>query len=119
MGLFDNALKTFDFSAVTFDSWYAATKFLEHIHSKGKFFFSELKSNRNISIYHPGKKKHCFVKPDELATLIKKHFWHKVKYVKYRSPDGSEVSHKTYSFDAKLKDSEVPIKFVVGLREME
>ena len=64
-------------------------------------------------MYHPGKKKHCFVKPDELVTLIKKHFWHKVKYVKYRSPDGSEVSHKTYSFEAKLKDCEVPIKFVV------
>ena len=113
MELFDNARKTLDFSAVTFDSWYAATKFLEHIHSKEKYFFSELKSNRNIFMYHPGKKTRCFVKPDELVTLIKKHFWDKVKYVKYRSPDGSEVSHKTYSFEAKLKDCEVPIKFVV------
>ena len=48
MELFDNARKSLDFSAVTFDSWYAATKFLEHIHSQGKFFFSEMKSNRNI-----------------------------------------------------------------------
>lgn len=81
MELFDNALTIFDFSAVTFDSWYAATKFLEHIHSKRKYFFSELKSNRNIFMYHSGKKKRCFVKPDELVTLIKKHFWDKVKYV--------------------------------------
>ncbi len=42
MELFDNARKSLDFSAVTFDSWYAATKFLEHIHSHGKFFFSEM-----------------------------------------------------------------------------
>ena len=40
-------------------------------------------------------------------------FWDKVKYVKYQSPDESEVSPITYSFEAKLKDCEVPIKFVV------
>ncbi len=64
-------------------------------------------------MYHPGKKIRCCVKPDEPVTLIKKHYWHKVKYVKYESPDGSEVSHKTYSFEAKLKDCDIPIKFVV------
>ena len=50
-----------------------------------------------------------------LTPIIKKHFCHKVKYVKYPSPDGSEVSHKTYSFEAKLKDCDIPIKFVVVL----
>lgn len=41
-----------------------------------------------------------------------RHSWDKIKYVKYQSPDGSETSHKTYSFEAKLKDSKVPIRFV-------
>jgi len=111
--LFDNAIETLDIPGVTFDSWYASTKFIEHIHSKDKAFFSEIKSNRNIFMYHPVKKTHCMVKPDELVTLIKKHYWHKVRYVKHKTTDGSEVSYKTYSFEAKLKDCTVPIKFVV------
>ena len=36
-----------------------------------------------------------------------------VKYVKHKTTDGSEVSYKTYSFEANLKDCTVPIKFVV------
>jgi len=44
---------------------------------------------------------------------IKKHYWDKTKTVKYQTTDGSEVSHKTYSFEAKLKDCDIPIKFVV------
>ena len=111
--LFDNAIETLDISGITFDTWYASTKYLEHIHRKEKFFFSEIKSNRNIFMYHPAKKTHCMVKPDELVTLIKKHYWHKVKYVKHKTKDRSEVSYKTYSFEAKLKDCTVPIKFVV------
>jgi hypothetical protein len=88
--LFDNAIKTLDILSVTFDSWYASVKYLEHTHKKEKFFFSEIKSNRNIFMYHPAKKTHCMVparttlsgwKPDELATLIKKYYWHKIKYV--------------------------------------
>jgi hypothetical protein len=46
--LFDNAIETLDIHGVTFDSWYASTKFMEHIHSRDKVFFSEIKSNRNI-----------------------------------------------------------------------
>jgi hypothetical protein len=111
--LFDNAMETLDIPCVTFDSWYASTKFIEHIHKKEKFLFSEIKSNRNIFMYHPVKKTHCMVKPDELVTLIKKHYWHKVKYVKHKTTNGSEVSYKTYSFEAKLKDCKVPIEFVV------
>ena len=66
-------------------------------------------------MYHPQKKTRCFVKSDELVTIVKKHCWHKVKYVKYKSPDGSEVSHKTYSFEAKLRICDVPLKIVVIL----
>ena len=47
--LFDDALeKGIKFSSVTFDSWYASSEFLEYIDKKGKPFFSEIKSNRNI-----------------------------------------------------------------------
>ena len=111
--LFDLYSQSFGFSGTVFDSWYAAAKFLKHIHEKGKVFYSEMKSNRNIFMYHPVKKTHCCIKPDELVTLIKKHYWDKIKYVTFKTTDGSEVSHKTYSFEAKLKDCDVPIKFVV------
>lgn len=111
--LFDKSLEIIEFSAVTFDSWYATTNLLEHIHTRKKIFFSEIKSNRNIFMYHPKKKTRCLVKPDELVTLIKQHYWDKTKTVKYQTTDGSEVSHRTYSFEAKLKNCEVPIKFVV------
>ncbi len=108
-----NAIETQGVADVTYDSWCASTKYIEHIHSKNKVFFSELKSDRNIFMHHPAKKTHCMVKSDGIATLIKKHYWHKIKYVKYKTKDASEVLHKTYSFVAKLKDCFVPIKFVV------
>ena len=62
---------------------------------------------------HPIKRTKCCVKPDELVTLIKTHYWHKTKSIKFKTADGSEVSYRTYSFKAKLKDCDVPIKFVV------
>lgn len=86
MDIFDAASANFDFSAIAFDSWYASQRYLEHIHAKKKHFFSEIKSNRNIFMYH-------------LAILS----------------DGSEVSYKTYTFDAKLNGCNVPLKFVVVL----
>jgi hypothetical protein len=44
-----NSMTLPDISGVTFDSWYASTKYLEHIHSKGrKFFYSEIKSSLNL-----------------------------------------------------------------------
>jgi hypothetical protein len=111
--LFDTYSEMFDLSGIVFDSWYAATYILEHIHARKKIFFSEIKSNRNIFMYHPIKKTKCCVKPDELVTLIKKYLRHKLKSIQYQTSDGSEVSYKTYSFAATLKDCEVPIKFVV------
>ncbi|MFO0855084.1 MAG: IS701 family transposase [Planctomycetia bacterium] len=119
--LFDKSLETLSFSAVTFDSWYAATHFLEHIHTRKKAFFSEIKSNRNIFMHHPTKKTRCCVKSDVLSysrrivTLIKKHYPHKTKSIKLNTADGSEVSYRTYSFEAKRKDCDIPLKFVVIL----
>ena len=113
--LFDTYSAMFDFSGFAFDSWYAATHMLEYIHSRNKIFFSEIKSNRNIFMYHPVKKEKCLIKPDELVTLIKKHYRHKTKVVRYKAADGREVSHRTYTFEAKLKDCDVPVKFVVVL----
>lgn len=102
--LFEDALeKGIKFSAVVFDSWYASSELIEYIDNKDKTFFSELKSNRNIFMFHPGKKTHDFVKPDELVTLIKKHYWHKVRYIKYKTSYGNEVSKQVFSFKAQLK----------------
>lgn len=80
--LFDKSLETINFSAATFDSWYAAAHFLKYIHAREKTFFTEIKSNRNIFMFHPLKRKYCYVKADELVTLIRKHYWHKTKPVK-------------------------------------
>ena len=113
--LLDNASESFDFSAVAFDSWYSSKRFLEHIHVKEKYFFSEIKSNRNIFMLHPEKQKYCMVKPDELVTLIKKHHANEIKHITSKSSEGSEVSYKTYTFNAKLKNCVVPLKFVVIL----
>lgn len=64
-------------------------------------------------MFHPSKKTHDFVKPGELVTLIRKHYWHKTRYIKYKTTDGNEVSRLTFSFKAQLKDCKVPLKFVV------
>lgn len=112
--LFDEALERgIKFSAVTFDSWYASSGLIEYIAEKGKIFVSELKSNRNIFMHHPEKEKHVLVKPDELVTLIKKHHWHETRHIKFKTRDGNEVSKRTFSFEAQLKDCKVPLKFVV------
>jgi len=113
--LFENTRKAMDFSGVLFDSWYASTDFLEYIHNTDNFFYTEIKTNRNIFMHHPTKNTRAIVKANELVTLIHKHYAHKIKPVKYTTSDGSEVSYKTYSFEAKLKDCSVPVKLVVVL----
>ena len=40
-----------------------------------KIFFSEIGSNRNLFMRHPGKKTRCFVQSDELVTLIQKYLY--------------------------------------------
>ena len=112
--IFDNALKSgLKFSSVGVDSWYATKDFIEHVDKNDKTIYSEIKSNRNIFMFHPVKKKHVFVKPDELVTLINTHYNHKKRFTKYTHRNGNEVRKWTYSFKAKLKDCNVPLKFVV------
>ena len=120
--LFDTALeKNIKSPAVTFDSWYASTDFIEHIRTNEKYSFSEIKSNRNIFLDHPGKKTHSMVKSDglsdsrRLVTPIKKHYSNKIQSIKHKTSDRSEVSYKAYSFEAKPKGGKIPMKFVVIL----
>ena len=102
------------FSAVNFDSWYASSDFLEHLdYYKKLIFFTEIKSNRNIFMFHPGKKRHDFVRADELVTLINKYYKHKKRLIKFKDRSGNEVRKWTFSFKAKLKDCKVQLKFVV------
>ena len=54
--LFDKSLETLEFSAVTFDSWYATTNLLEHIHTRKKIFFSEIKIKQKY-LHVPSDKK--------------------------------------------------------------
>ncbi|GAN35200.1 dehydrogenases and related proteins [Candidatus Brocadia sinica JPN1] len=54
--LFDLYAESFGFSGTVFDSWYATARFLKHLYEKDKIFYSEMKSNRNIFMYHPAKK---------------------------------------------------------------
>ncbi|NUO04570.1 MAG: transposase [Candidatus Brocadia sinica] len=54
--LFGLYAESFGFSGTVFDSWYATARFLKHIYEKDKTFYSEMKSNRNIFMYHPAKK---------------------------------------------------------------
>lgn len=112
--LFDQTLTNgIKSSGIVFDSWYASKDFIEYIDSKGKIFYSEIKSNRNIFFFHPEKKKNVFLKPDELVTLINKFHRHKKRFIKYKHRNGNEVRRWTFSFEAKLKDCKVPLKFVV------
>ncbi|GJQ48653.1 hypothetical protein KsCSTR_12750 [Candidatus Kuenenia stuttgartiensis] len=71
-------------------------------------------------MYHPEKQKHCRVKPDELVTLIKKHYADKIRHVTLKFSDGSEVSDKTYTFDAELNGcNECPFEVYDNFGKME
>jgi transposase len=50
---------------------------------------------------------------DELVTLVKKHYWHKIKPVRIKSPDGNTRTVMAYFFKSKLKDCNVPLKIVI------
>lgn len=116
--LIDDAVeKKINFSYILMDAWYAgSSNLLEHIHSaKHLSFIGELKSNRNILFFHPVKRKHCFLKQDELVKLIKKHYPHKCKFHTYTASDGKKKSLLTYTFKSSLKDCSVPLKLVVIL----
>lgn len=102
------------FSSVVFDSWYAhSSRLITSFDSKGLSFVGEIKSNRNILFYHPEKRKNCFVQQDELVTLVKKYYWHKVKPVIMKETPDGPIKEMTYQFKGKLKDCSIPLKFVI------
>jgi len=110
----DAIVKNVRFSAIVFDSWYAhSSELIESLHSKDLTVIGEIKANRNIRFYHPVKKTCCFVQQDELVTLVKKYYWHKIKPVKIKGPAGKIKTVKAYHFKSKLKDCQVPLKFVI------
>jgi SRSO17 transposase len=110
----DAVAKQIRFSAVVFDSWYAhSSELIESLHSKGLSLIGEVKANRNIRVYHPVDKTRCFMQQDELVTLVKKYYWHKIKPVRIKSPDGNIRTVMAYCFKSKLKDCHVPLKIVV------
>lgn len=102
------------FSTVVFDSWYAhSSELITSLDSKGLSFIGEAKSNRNILMYHPEKRRRCFVQQDELVTLVKEYYWHKVKPVIMKETEDGPIKAMTYQFKGKLKDCSVPLKIVV------
>ncbi|MBW1812002.1 MAG: IS701 family transposase [Deltaproteobacteria bacterium] len=110
----DAVAKEIRFSAVVFDSWYAhSSDLIESLHSKDLTLIGEVKANRNILVYHPVKRKRCFMQQDELVTLVKKHYWHKIKPVRLKTQDGKTKTVMTYQFKGKLKDCHVPLKIVI------
>ena len=115
--LIDKAIESdIKFSSIGFDSWYGSSEFIEYLADKKKLkFFSEIKSNRSIFMFHPVKKEHCVIKPDELVTLIRKSFKSKIRRITYKTKGGAEVCLPTYAFKAKLNDCDVALKFLVVL----
>ncbi|MBU2437485.1 MAG: transposase, partial [Candidatus Omnitrophica bacterium] len=101
--------KNIGFSYVVFDSWYSSSEFIEFIDEKNRKFITEIKANRDILFQHPLHRKTVWLNHDELVTLIKKHFWDKVGFTRYRG-----VSLPVYSFLTRLKNCSTPVKaFVV------
>lgn len=114
--LIDDALeRKIKFSYLVMDAWYAqSSELLEFVHLEKQLpFIGDLKSNRNILFYHPIKRKHCFVKQDELVKLIRKHYPHKCGVFTSTDKNGKERSWVTYTFKGQLKDCSVPLRFVV------
>ncbi|MBM3253065.1 MAG: transposase [Candidatus Omnitrophica bacterium] len=104
----DAVNKRIPFSYCLFDTWYSASDVLSFIYERELFFICEVKSNRKVYFRNPEAKKSYFMPQDELATLIKKHFWHKVKSFRHR---GDLLS--VYSFTSRLKSADFPVKVFV------
>lgn len=112
--LIDDACnKQIPFRYIVFDSWYAASDVLAFIHEKKLQFISEVKSDRKIYFRNPQTEKSYFMKEDELVTLIRKHYWHKVRIFKY----GDEQLY-VYSFKSRLKKTHFPILVFVVMGKL-
>jgi len=105
--LIRNALeKNIPFSYVVFDTWYGnSTDLAEFINQKNLNFISEVKSNRYFEFRHPVSRKSMFIQQDELVTLIKKHYWDKTRFIRYK-----EQLITVYPFKTRLKGCMVPVK---------
>lgn len=110
----DAISKNINFSYICFDSWYTASEILEFVDSKNLFFAADLKSNRFINFYHPIKKRHCFIKQDELVKLIRSFYPHKLKPVTVSLPNGYKRKFLCYSFMSQLKNSSIKVKVVIA-----
>lgn len=112
--LIDDAIsKNIKFSHICTDSWYASDDFIEFIDSNKFKLIAELRPNRLIHFYHPLKKRHCFIKQDELVKLIRSFYSHKLKPVKIHHPNGYKRSFLCYSFKSRLKDSSLKLRVIV------
>ena len=109
----DAVSKGINFSHICFDSWYTSCDFIEFIDSKDLKLVADLKSNRLINFYHPVKRRHCFIKQDELVKLIRSHYRHKLKPVVITHPNGYRRDYLCYSFRSELKGCSVKVKVVV------
>ena len=103
------------FRSIVFDAWYGnSSELLEFTHLTHILtFITELYSSRNVLFYHPGMRKHIFLRVDELVKLVQQFYPHKLKPVKINGHDGKERLHWTYSFNATLKGCSVPVKVVI------
>ena len=113
----DAANKMIKFKYVLLDSWYGnCSDLLEFIAEiKELLFVSELKDNRKVQFYNPLERKHSFIQVNELVTLIKKFYHHKLKPVTIKQANGKSHTVWTYSFKGELFNCSVPVKVVVML----
>ena len=85
--------------------------------SLGVLVTGDLKCNRNILFDRPDTRQKEYVQQDELVTLIRAHYSHKVSYVERRIR-GENKKIPVYSFVSTLKDCKTPVKIVVVLGEL-
>jgi SRSO17 transposase len=102
--------KDVPFAYCVFDSWYGASDVLTFIHEKNLKFLTEIKSDRKFYFKNPESQKGYFMQQDELVTLVRKHFWHKVRVFKHR---GRMLS--VYAFETRLKKTHFPVKVFLVL----
>lgn len=60
------------------------------------------------------KRRHCFIKQDELVKLIRSYYSHKLKPVVAAYPNGYKRSFLCCSFKSELKDCSVRVKVVAA-----
>lgn len=105
--------KKIKFRAVVVDSWYTSNDFLKFISFLNLTFVAEVKPNRLLLFYHPIERRHCWIQQDELVTLIRSHYPHKLKPVKVTHPNGYRRDFLGYTFKSRLKNCPLKIRVVV------